>query len=97
MSQKHSILLHHLLVALMMDEKLRSLDNNLNVNVSQYGNENTNFFPEMLRFVQFLWLKRRVFPLLRFFSGRFFVSGLLSDGILCELSLSSVLIYLPYI
>ena len=32
------------------------------------------FFPEMLRFVQFFWLKRRVFPLLRFFfSGRFFL------------------------
>ena len=96
MSQKHSTLLHHLLVALMMDGKLRSLGNNLNVNVSQYGNENTNFFPEMLRFVQFLWLKRRVFPLLRFFSGRFF-SGLRSDSILFELSLNSVLVYLPYI
>ena len=80
----------------MMDGKLRSLGSNLNVNVSQYGNENTNFFPEMFRFVQFLWLKRRVFPLLRFFSDRFF-SGLRSDSILCELSLISVLVYLPYI
>ena len=54
------------------------------------------FFSEMLRFVQFFWLKRRVFPLLRFFFRQVF-SGLLSDGILCELSLSSVLVYLPYI
>ena len=83
----------------MMDGKLGSLDSNLNVNFSQYGNENTNF--EMFRFVQFLWLKKRVFSLLRFFSGRFFsgrfFSGLRSDSILCELSLSSVLVYLPYI
>ena len=77
-----------------MDGKLGSLDSNLNVNFSQYGNENTNF--EMFRFVQFLWLKKRVFSLLRFFSGRFF-SGLRSDSILCELSLSSVLVYLPNI
>ena len=64
----------------MMDGKLRSLGSNLNVNVSQYGNENTNFiFPEMLRFVNILWLKRRVFfPFYGFFPAGFFLASFLT-------------------